>query len=362
MLNFPYSVNVVVSEAECDMNATTGIARAECGFVKQFTSPICITSIRSLSRPNRCIRYIIFALQCFGITIKSRKRSLVHFMSQQLVLVLCFIPRPYRVFITVFDLFPFLPKKYGLKLSFIEKIKYALIKKQIKKCDQIFTISEEIRQEINKEFSFPLERIQVTYMGVNHESFKPLELSEVDSDEPKVLFVGSEAHRKNFTQALQALSLIVKVAPNVKLIKVGKAQFPDVRQKHLELIEKLDLQKHVIFTGFVEEEDLVKWYNRATLLLLPSLSEAGFTLPVAEAMASGCPCVVSDLPVLRETVQDAALFVNPNDSNNIAQQCLRFIEDASLRDVYRKKGLKQTSSLTWAKSSDLMLDYYSHVK
>ncbi len=75
----------------------------------------------------------------------------------------------------------------------------------------------------------------------------------------------------------------------------------------------------MIFTGFVENEELPVFYNLASVFVFPSLYE-GFGLPPLEAMASGCPAIVSGTSSLPEICGDAACYINPLNTDEIADK------------------------------------------
>ena len=114
-------------------------------------------------------------------------------------------------------------------------------------------------------------------------------------------------------------------------------------------MRELRLEDEVIFTGYLTVEELVSLYNGADAFVFPSLYE-GFGLPVLEAMACGCPVVVSNTTSLPEVVDDAGLMVDdPFSADKFADQVLRLLSDSELRDSLIKKGFERAKKFKWEK-------------
>ena len=105
--------------------------------------------------------------------------------------------------------------------------------------------------------------------------------------------------------------------------------------------------EHVRFPGFIADEDLPALYTLADLLAFPSLYE-GFGLPPLEAMACGTPVVSSNNSSLPEAVGAAALLVNAEDVEALADAMARVLCDANLRVRLADLGRAQAARFTWA--------------
>ena len=109
-----------------------------------------------------------------------------------------------------------------------------------------------------------------------------------------------------------------------------------------------------MFTGYVQDEELVTLLHHATAFAYPSVYE-GFGLPPVEAMAAGVPALVSDIPVMREIVGDAALRLPPHDPAAWAQGIERVASDPSLRADLVERGRRQVAGYTWERSARQVL-------
>lgn len=102
---------------------------------------------------------------------------------------------------------------------------------------------------------------------------------------------------------------------------------------------------HFIFPGFVTDEELIMLYQNAQANLLVSRDE-GFGFSYIEAVSQGCPSILSDIPVFRETAKDSALFVNPEKPEEIAEKIQVLFHDKEKRSVLQKRGKKRLTDFS----------------
>jgi glycosyltransferase involved in cell wall biosynthesis len=110
--------------------------------------------------------------------------------------------------------------------------------------------------------------------------------------------------------------------------------------------------------GYVDDAHLPGLYAGAELLLMPSLYE-GFGLPCLEAMACGTPVVAADRGALPETCAGAAILVDPDDPDALAEAAVLAASDADRRAQLTKAGLRRAAQLTWeraARATDALID------
>ncbi|HHI02617.1 MAG TPA: glycosyltransferase family 1 protein, partial [candidate division Zixibacteria bacterium] len=117
----------------------------------------------------------------------------------------------------------------------------------------------------------------------------------------------------------------------------------------------------VILAGHLEDAELIGLYRNALLFVYPSLYE-GFGLPPLEAMACGCPAVVSKTASLPEVCGDAAFYVDPYDTDDIARGMEALINDKALRQRLIQKGKEQARRYDWGLSARKMLDILDNIE
>ncbi len=183
-----------------------------------------------------------------------------------------------------------------------------------KKTDFIIADSENTKKDIINYLKIPEEKIRVIYLAAdekykflnNNIGLKEELKSNYNIDSPFILYVGTVELRKNLPLLIKSFYELKKRGIPHKLILIGARNFGF--NKILRLVNELRLIDEVIFTGFVPEEDLVKFYNTADIFVYPSLYE-GFGLPPLEAMACGCPVITSNSSSLPEVVGDSGIMV-----------------------------------------------------
>jgi glycosyltransferase involved in cell wall biosynthesis len=158
-----------------------------------------------------------------------------------------------------------------------------------------------------------------------------------------VLVVGNLAAHKNLP-ALSALAARL-AERGVSLVisgSMGGAAFQSVAQ--------IDLPQPALYVGRISDGELKALYQSASCFVFPSLYE-GFGLPVVEAMATGCPVVASDIPVMRELFEGFVQFCDPHAPADIAARVLQLLDDQDLRSRLRSVGLDLTKDMTWARAA-----------
>lgn len=237
------------------------------------------------------------------------------------------------------------------------------IMKGLKRSDRIITISEFSKQEIIRELKYPEERIDIVSVAVDHDVYRPnrdktiLKQFNIPEDQKTILYVGSETPRMNLDYLLKSLSKLKKTFPDFKLIKVGDPQSFGARENFLNSITKNGLEKNVIFTGYVAEEELPKWYNAADLLVYPCLY-AGFGVPPLEAMACGTPVITSNTSSLPEVVGDAGIMVDPNDPMEMSSSMFEILTNESEMEAMVQRGLKRSKLFQWDDSARITGQIY----
>lgn len=225
-----------------------------------------------------------------------------------------------------------------------------------RKSDKILTISESSKSDIIKEYGVSGNKIEVIYPGINtslpvNNKLKMEDLEKKFGIKNKyILFVGTLQPRKNIERLIEAYS---KIETDVSLVIVGRRgwQFEEI----LNAPEKYNVKDKVLFLENVSDEDLPAIYRNAEFFILPSLYE-GFGIPVLEAMSYETPVITSNVSSLPEVGGDAALYVDPNDADDIANKMKKLLGDNNLKKQLIEKGKKQVEKFSWEKSARQTLE------
>jgi len=172
-----------------------------------------------------------------------------------------------------------------------------------------------------------------------------------------ILYVGTLQPRKNVARLLDAFFRLRDAGQtSAQLVLVGQKGW-----LHQEITRKLSRPNSgVVLTGYVPDEELPTLYAGAMVFVLPSLFE-GFGFPALEAMACGTPVIAANTSSLPEVVGDAALLVDPLNTEEMAQALLNALTDARLREQLREKGLRQAQRFRWADSARRVLTVLEEV-
>ena len=160
---------------------------------------------------------------------------------------------------------------------------------------------------------------------------------EIDG-EPVMLYAGRIDKDKGLRLLLEVLSRLKGSYPRVKLVLIG----PDYGYKKtlLQMIsETPEIQQSVILLNQVSREEMVTYYHTADCLVLPSLSE-GFSLSIAEALASGLPVICSSVGAAPEIMakSKAGILVAPGDGEQLLRALELVLSDSHLRKALGAKG------------------------
>jgi glycosyltransferase involved in cell wall biosynthesis len=163
---------------------------------------------------------------------------------------------------------------------------------------------------------------------------------------PFVLSVGRLEEKKNTRRIVKAFDAFRRRHPAVllRLVLIGKPGYG--YEKVEEAMCESAYKKDIIHPGWIKEKDLVLLVNAAEALLIPSLYE-GFGLPVLEAMACGTPVIAGTRSSLEEIGGDAALYVDPTNTEKIASLIDLIMSDEALREEKKKKGLERVRDFSW---------------
>ena len=159
---------------------------------------------------------------------------------------------------------------------------------------------------------------------------------------------------KNFGGLVKAFyNLKKKGLYNLVVVGTKRWKF----EKDFRLINELDLNDDIHFTGRIPQMDLPAFYNLAEIFVFPSLYE-GFGIPVLEAMACGCPVIASKTGALPEIAGNAAAFIDPYDIDEMSDTMHKLSTDMAFRQELIEKGYKQVKKFSWDKSAKDILELF----
>lgn len=257
--------------------------------------------------------------------------------------------------VTIHDLtLSFFP---GKKMnSFTRRFGYQLTMRSIlKRAKKIIAVSEHTKSDLNYLFGVSPEQVSVIYESVSGH-FKKVVLP---SNHPRgyLLYTGVWRDHKNLVGLLKALALLrLNYGFTGKLYITGREDpcYPEVKRT----VTDLDLDSHTVFTGLVNEDELVRLYNGAAVTVIPSFYE-GFGLQVLEAFSCETPLACSGVSSLPEIAgRGNAVFFNPKDPKDMAEKIWRAYSDEVLRNQLIQNGKKRVREFSWKKMAEETLKIY----
>jgi glycosyltransferase involved in cell wall biosynthesis len=227
--------------------------------------------------------------------------------------------------------------------------------------DWVVAISEASKAHYARVFPhFPKDRIRVIYPCSRFSD------PTAEGERPKALAcltaggywlnVGTIEPRKNQRRLVEAYARYLTMGgqPMPLILAGGKGWLMEDFQKHLDV---LGITPHIIMTGYVSDDELIWLYRNCYANLYPSLFE-GFGLPVLEGMQFGAPTLTSRSTSIPEVAGEAAILLDPTNTEVWGQAMLRLASDRNERDRLSAAAREQASRFEWNRSADSLLELY----
>jgi len=231
-------------------------------------------------------------------------------------------------------------------------------KRSIRKAAHLITVSEFSKSEIVSTYHSSPDRISVTPLSADTSIYKRLshEHIELVLRQNRIgrnffLYVGRLDQKKNVEMIIRAFDQFKAdrgIGDPYELVLVGEPGFGFVSMKNW--IDHSTFKDQIHTLGYLEDADVAALMNAATAFLFPSWYE-GFGIPNVEAMQCGTPLIVSDIPVHREVVGDAAIFVTPSEPEAWVRAMRQIAEDASVHERLIEKGSVRSALYDWNKTA-----------
>lgn len=237
------------------------------------------------------------------------------------------------------------------------------IARALRQSAALVTVSEATRAAIGAAFPAALARTTTVLSGVP-DGFGPTgpaddnALPATLTGQPYVLCVGQSAPYKNHSGALRGFAMASARHPDLHLVLVQRRGHGTAGLQ--QLARDLGVERRVHFLPAVAQPRLAALYRSASALLHPSLCE-GFGVPLAEAMASGCPVITSDRSAMPEVTGGAALLVDPADPAAIGAAIVSVLERPDLAARMKADGLARARQLDGRAAAAGYLEVYRRV-
>ncbi len=222
-----------------------------------------------------------------------------------------------------------------------------------RKSSAVISVSQETTDNFKRLLKQPQGKVETIYFAPARHFKRITDLHELEKvracynlPERFILTLTKRKgdNRKNLGQVFKAYARYHEQAENPHKLVIGGKDCHLFRDEYE--IPQDGYGQDIVFPDWIEQEDMPAVLSLASLYLYPSNLEA-FPIPLTEAMACGTPILTSNVNGLQEIAGDAALVVDPNDTESIAGGIIRILSDASLQESLSSKGLHRSKLFTW---------------
>jgi len=221
----------------------------------------------------------------------------------------------------------------------------------LKKATRVICLSRELA-EITKSIGVSIDKINVLPNGVDIKLFKLIDQGQcrnyldVPLDKKMILSIGYLTEQKGFHHIINCLSTLIRSDNDVVLYIIGSSPSPECEYIHYlnELVDLYQLSDRIIFKGTISNSELPYWYNAADVFCLATSTE-GSPNVVMEALACGCPAVVSSVGGIPDIMSEGFLgnVFNLTDKNGLAEA----LENYFSREWDRQRIRKHMERYSW---------------
>ena len=228
---------------------------------------------------------------------------------------------------------------------------------------KIICCSNYMKYEVIRDLGAPIDKIVVIPNGIDLEMFS--KTIKINRDkyalpwEKIVLFVGRMVYEKGPHILIEAAHRALMIDNSLKFVLVGDGP---MREQLMRRVYELGIAHKILFTGFIDDEELIGLYQLADVCVFPSLYEP-FGIVVLEAMAAGCPVIVSSIGGMQEVVDNDVngCKVPPGDIEALKSAILRVTSDDNFRKWLSENAKRKVRDYDWKNISERTIEIYKEV-
>jgi len=228
---------------------------------------------------------------------------------------------------------------------------------------KIICCSNYMKYEVIRDLGAPIDKIVVIPNGIDLEMFS--KTIQINRDkyalpwEKIVLFVGRMVYEKGPHILIEAAHRALMINNSLKFVLVGDGP---MREQLMRRVYELGIAHKILFTGFIDDEKLIGLYQLADVCVFPSLYEP-FGIVVLEAMAAGCPVIVSSIGGMQEVIDNDVdgCKVPPGDIEALKNAILRVTSDDGFRKWLSENAKRKVRDYDWKNISERTIEIYKEV-
>jgi len=227
-------------------------------------------------------------------------------------------------------------------------------KKSAERADKVIAVSQHTKLDMVREWGIDEKKIEVIYHGVDktRKLISPKRLI----DYPYIFFAGGgRSLNKNFDHLIEAFALLSHIHKDLRLVCSGSSFTEAERQlmMHWKIQDK-------ILHFYANEQQMAQLYHDALMLVVPSYYE-GFGMPILEAMIYDCPVVLSNTSCFPEIADDAGIYFNPYNSEEMCEKMKFLVDNDPIRKQLVEKGKNRLNQFSWEKCAEKHLSAYKTI-
>ncbi len=253
----------------------------------------------------------------------------------------------------------------SLKGRIVYKAVRGAEKLSLKNIDLVFTITNKLKEMIKKR-DCKEEKIKIVRDGVDLKMFYPFKVKDsffdkysLDKNTDYIVYQGGIAAHDGVQFLVNAAPFVLKQNSNVKFLIVGTGDYlPKIKKQ----VNKMNLNKNFIFTGWVDYEDMPSFMNLAKINTVPlpnaSATQGIVTYKLMEGIACATPTIIGDLPGVREAVkhEETAYLTSSEDKLALSNGISELLDNKHLYNKIKNKGLKMIKNHDWRNIAKEMVD------
>ncbi len=277
--------------------------------------------------------------------------------------------RPFRVVCTLYDLIPYLFHGHYLAENDPFKSIYKYRLTNVLRADLIFAISKHTRDDAIKSLRLAPGKVISVGTGVDpffrsfavdRQKWQRALREKFGIDRKFLFYTGGTDWRKNITGLIDSFAKLPPMVRSEYLLVITCGLSDGELKQYRGAAAKSGVDKAVILTNFVSQEELTALYTLCTVFVFPSLYE-GFGLPIAEAMCCGAPVIAGNSSSLPEVVGEAGILVDAASAEELSRAVLKVLTDEQLRLHMSERSLKRSVDFSWAKVAREIVSAYETI-
>jgi len=222
-----------------------------------------------------------------------------------------------------------------------------------KKSSAVISVSQETTDNFNRILKLPAGKVETIYFAPARHFKRVVNPTILQTVKTKytlpdkfilTLTKRKGGNRKNLGQVFKAYARYHERTTHPQKLVIGGKDCHLFRGEYA--IPTEDYGRDILFPDWIDQDDMPAVFSLASLYLYPSNLEA-FPIPLTEAMACGTPILTSNVNGLKEIASDAALLMDPADTESIANGICQILSDSALRETLSRKGLDRSTLFTW---------------